>query len=188
MRAVGAQVAEGERTLAALAIVVGVAVLREGSEVVLFLYGMAASGTGAAGIATGVALGMAGGVAMGFALYFGLLRIPLRYFFTATNWMLVLLAAGLASNAARFLVQADWLPALGNQLWDSSAWLDNGTLIGQAMHVLVGYDAHPAGMQIVFYAVIVALLVIGMRLTTRASRNRSGVVADAEPADPMQAA
>ena len=41
MRDVGAQVAAGERTLAALAIVVGVAVLREGSEVVLFLYGIA---------------------------------------------------------------------------------------------------------------------------------------------------
>jgi len=174
--------------LTLLLAVVALAVLREGSEVVLFLYGMAASGTGAAGMAVGGLLGMTGGVAMGFALYFGLLRIPLRYFFTATNWMLVLLAAGLASNAARFLIQADWLPAWGNQLWDSSAWLDNGTLIGQAMHVLVGYDAHPAGMQIVVYATIVALLVIGMRLTTGASHSRSDPAADTTSADSRQVA
>jgi high-affinity iron transporter len=188
MQSVGGAVKAGSSSLSLLLVVVALAVLREGSEVVLFLYGMSASGTGVAGMAIGGVLGLVGGVAMGFALYFGLLRIPLRYFFTATNWMLVLLAAGLASNAARFLVQADWLPAWGNQLWDSSAWLDNGTLVGQAMHVLVGYDAHPAGMQIVFYAAIVALLVIGMRLTTGTSRHRSSVAADTESGDPRQAA
>src|SRR5580692_4652896 len=37
LRSFGAAVITGERTLAALAVVVGVAVLREGSEVVLFL-------------------------------------------------------------------------------------------------------------------------------------------------------
>src|SRR4051812_10332702 len=44
MRAVGEAVADGSKSLLALAIVVGVAVLREGSEVALFLYGVAASG------------------------------------------------------------------------------------------------------------------------------------------------
>ena len=188
MQSVGGAVKAGSSSLSLLLVVIALAVLREGSEVVLFLYGMAASGTGTAGMTIGGVLGMAGGVAMGVALYFGLLRIPLRHFFTATNWMLVLLAAGLASNAARFLVQADWLPAWGNQLWDSSAWLDNGTLIGQAMHVLIGYDARPAGMQIVFYAAIVVLLVIGMRLTTSASRVPAREVAKATPADSRQAA
>lgn len=41
---VGQAVSAGFRSLAALAIVVGIAVLREGSEVVLFLYGLAVSG------------------------------------------------------------------------------------------------------------------------------------------------
>jgi high-affinity iron transporter len=107
-------------------------------------------------------------VAVGFALYFGLLRIPLRYFFTATNWMLVLLAAGLASTGARFLVQANWMPAMGNQLWDTSALLSNGSVVGQALHILIGYDAHPAGIQMAFWLAVVVLLLIGMRMSTRA--------------------
>jgi high-affinity iron transporter len=187
MQSVGGAVKAGSSSLTLLLVVVGLAVLREGSEVVLFLYGMAAGGTGTAGMVIGCSLGVAAGVAMGFALYFGLLRIPLRHFFTATNWMLVLLAAGLASTAARFLVQANWLPAWGNQLWDSSAILDNGTLVGQALHVLVGYDAHPAGMQIVFYAAIVALLVVGMRLTARPPQAREAESADDRQGDPRQA-
>ena len=42
----GSEVREGARPLWALALVVGLAVLREGSEVVLFLYGIAATGGG----------------------------------------------------------------------------------------------------------------------------------------------
>ena len=186
MQTVGGAVKAGSSSLTLLLAVVALAVLREGSEVVLFLYGMAASGTGIAGMAIGGAIGLVGGTAMGFALYFGLLRIPLRHFFTATNWMLVLLAAGLASSAARFLVQADWLPAWGNQVWDSSALLENGTLIGQALHVLIGYDAHPAGMQLVFYAAIVTLLVVGMRLTASPPRTRAVASTNGSPGDPQQ--
>src|SRR3954464_11486467 len=48
VRAVGQAVAEGSKSLLALAVVVGVAVLREGSEVALFLYGVAASDGGSA--------------------------------------------------------------------------------------------------------------------------------------------
>ena len=103
MKSVGSAVQAGSRPLSALLIVVAIAVLREGSEVVLFLYGQAASGAGTVDIVGGIAVGVAGGVAVGFLLYFGLLGIPMRYFFSATNWLMLLLAAGLASQAAGFL-------------------------------------------------------------------------------------
>jgi high-affinity iron transporter len=164
MRRVGTAVSEGAKPLTALAIVIGVAVLREGSEVVLFLYGQAASGASVLEIAGGIAFGIICGVAVGFLLYFGLLRIPMRHFFSATNWLMLLLAAGLASQAARFLIQADVLPALGNRIWDSSAILSDHSLIGQALHTLIGYDARPAGMQLLFYAVTAGAIALGMKL------------------------
>ena len=167
MNSVGHAVKAGSSSLAMLLAVVALAVLREGSEIVLFLYGMAAGGAGKADMLLGLPLGIAGGSAVGFALYFGLLRIPLRHFFIATNWMLVLLAAGLASSAARFLIQANWLPALDNQVWNTSALLDNGSVVGQTLHILVGYDARPAGMQIAFWVATVALLTLGMRWPAR---------------------
>jgi high-affinity iron transporter len=43
LRRVGGEVSEGSRSLMALSIVVGIAILREGSEVVLFLYGVVIS-------------------------------------------------------------------------------------------------------------------------------------------------
>jgi high-affinity iron transporter len=164
MQALGAEVSVGQRPLAALLIVVALAVLREGSEVVLFLFAQAAGGSGWVDVAAGMALGIAGGCATGVALYFGLLRIPIRHFFTVTNWLMLLLAAGMASQAARFLVQADFLPSLGPRLWDSSAVLSDRSILGQALHALVGYDARPAGIQVLFYVVTGTLIAIGMRV------------------------
>jgi high-affinity iron transporter len=163
MQRVTDSVKAGSSSIAILLAVVALAVLREGSEVVLFLFGMAAGGASKLGFIGGVPLGLAGGVAVGFALYFGLLRIPIRYFFSATNWMLVVLASGLAASAAGFLIQADLLPAWGNQLWDTSWLLTNNSIVGQAVHVLTGYEARPAGMQLVFWIVTFVVLVAGMR-------------------------
>ena len=163
MKELGSAVSVGKRPLTALLIVVALAVLREGSEVVLFLFAQTVGGSEWWEVVVGIALGVGGGCATGLALYFGLLRIPIRHFFTATNWLLLLLAAGMASQAARFLVQADLLPALGPRLWDTSMLLSDRSLLGQTLHALIGYDARPAGMQVLFYIVTGALIAIGMR-------------------------
>jgi len=162
MRSVAGAVKAGSRSLALLLTVVALAVLREGSEVVLFLYGMAAGGIGRAGLAAGIALGVGAGATMGFALYFGLLRIPIKHFFSVTNAMLILLAAGLASTAAGFLVQSDLLPAWGSQIWNTSHLLSDDSLLGRTLGILIGYKAAPAGIQIVFYLITAALLVAGL--------------------------
>ena len=63
MRTIGTAVSEGAKPLTALAVVVGLAVLREGSEVVLFLYGIFASGTSGSALLAGGLLGVAAGAA-----------------------------------------------------------------------------------------------------------------------------
>jgi high-affinity iron transporter len=167
MRSVGGAVKAGSRSLTLLLTVVALAVLREGSEIVLFLYGMAAGGIGRGGLAAGIALGVGAGSILGFALYFGLLRIPIKHFFSVTNAMLILLAAGLASTAAGFLVQSDLLPTWGSQIWNTSHLLSDDSLLGRTLGILIGYKAAPAGVQIVFYLVTAALLVAGLRWQQR---------------------
>ena len=155
----GKDVVSGARPLYALALVCGIALLREGSEVVLFLYGIAVGGgSGALDMAIGGAFGLAAGVAVGLAMYFGLLSIPLRYLFTATSWLLLLLAAGMASQGAAFLAAADVLPSLGDRVWDTSFLLTERSIVGQVLHVLAGYTARPAGIQLVFFAATLVIL------------------------------
>jgi high-affinity iron transporter len=165
----GKAVLGGSRPLYALALVVGIAVLREGSEIVLFLYGIAlASGMGGLSMLAGGVLGLAGGAAVGAVIYLGLLAIPLRRLFTVTSWLILLLAAGMASQGAAFLMQANLLPSLGNDVWNTSSILAENSMLGVLLHVLIGYSAQPAGIQVVFY--LTTLLGIGslMRVLGRA--------------------
>jgi FTR1 family protein len=167
MRTLGRDVSAGTRPLHVLALVVGLAVLREGSEVVLFLYGIAAGGTDVASMWTGAVAGLAAGAAVGALLYFGLLRIPTRHLFTVTGWMIVLLAAGMAGQAGSYLVQAGVLPGLVEPLWNSSSWLPEHGVVGELLHVLVGYADRPSLMQVVFFALALSTIVALGRLVNR---------------------
>jgi high-affinity iron transporter len=163
-RHVGTEIRDGRRECSVLLAVVGLAVLREGSEAVLFLYGIAASEGGASlPMLLGGFLGVGAGAAVGFLVYRGLLRIPLRWFFTATAVLVLFLAAGMASQAARFLIQADVLPSLATPLWDTSRLLPQTSIVGTLLHGLVGYEARPAGMQMLFYVLVLVVIAVGMR-------------------------
>lgn len=168
IKSVGHAVTSGARPVHVLAIVVALAVLREGSEVVLFLYGIAASGTDHRGLVMGGLLGLAAGAGIGAALYLGLLKIPARHLFSVTTAMLVLLAAGMAAQAAAFLIQAGVLPPLKTVMWDSSALLSEHSLLGQMLHTLVGYVDRPAGMQLLVYFSAIAIIG-GLTLASRKS-------------------
>jgi high-affinity iron transporter len=167
-RNVSKEIREGRSECSILMIVVGLAVLREGSETVLFLYGIAASNTGgvSAMLAGGI-VGLLAGVAVGYVVYAGLLRIPLRWFFAATGALVLLLAAGMASQAARFLIQADLLPSLASPVWDTSSILPEQSVPGMLLRSLIGYDAQPAGMQLVFYIVVLGAIAAGMKWGNR---------------------
>jgi high-affinity iron transporter len=179
---VGKEVLAGTRPLYALAILCGLAVGREGSEVVLFVYGIvAAQGGGAVSLLSGGLIGLIVGVTMGAGLYFGLLSIPMRHLFAVTSWMILLLAAGMAAQGAAFLLQADLVPPLGN-LWDTSHILSEKSLLGQALHALIGYVAQPTGIQLVFYVGTVAIIASLMRLVGRGGP-RSGAHTRAHPAE-----
>ncbi len=147
-----ADVRNGKRALSAIALAIALAVLREGSETVLFIYSIATSPeTRLFDLVGGSALGFVGGIGAGIALYAGLLRIPVRWLFSVTGALILLLAAGMAGQMARFLIQADWLPSLASPIWDSS-WLLSGTsALGSALHILIGYEAKPTGTQALFY-------------------------------------
>lgn len=177
MRAVGQAVADGTKSLFALAVVVGVAVLREGSEVALFLYGVAASDGGSApSLALGGLMGLALGAAVCLLTYFGLMRIPARALFATTTVLITLLAAGMAAQAVAFLERANWLHALDTVVWDSAWLLSERSIAGRTMHTLVGYTDQPTEMQLLVYAAVLLVTFMLMRLTGQHPASRAEAV------------
>lgn len=163
MRQVGKAVSAGTRPLTALAVVVGLAVLREGSEVVLFLYGIMASGTSGLSTFTGGLLGIACGVAFSALTYFGLLAIPARHIFSVTSWLIALLAAGLAAQSIQFLNNAGYFAVLGNIAWDSSWLLAEDSILGRLLHILIGYTDRPTELQLIVYIATLFVMFLMMR-------------------------
>jgi len=161
MRRMGHAVQSGESTMFAMAVVVAIAILREGSEVVLFLYGAATAARLTAGaVLAGSACGIGAGAAVSWALYRGLLTIPVRRLFSVTGWLIALLAAGMAGQAAALLANDDIIPAFGYQLWDTSWLLSTGSVPGRALQALVGYSDRPMGIQLAAYLTTLATLVV----------------------------
>jgi high-affinity iron transporter len=159
MRAVGAEVSGGRRPLAALGIVVGVAVLREGSEIVLFLYGIIiAGGNSVASMTVGGLLGVAGGVLLSALMYFGLLKIPARHLFSVTGAMITLLAAGMAAQAVAILEQAGMLDIGSRTAWDTSSFLSVNSIPGRMLHALIGYTDRPSDLQVVVYVLTIVAI------------------------------
>jgi len=165
LKAAGHDVVTGKRTLAALGVVVGVAVLREGSEVVLFLYGIAAQGgTTSAGLLTGGALGLAAGAAVSALMYFGLLTIPAGRLFQVTSGLITLLAAGMAAQAVLFLQNGGYIEVLNGTVWDTSWLLREDSIPGRLLHTLIGYVEAPNGAQLLVYIVTIVAILALMRL------------------------
>jgi high-affinity iron transporter len=174
LKAAGHDVVTGKRTLAALGVVVGVAVLREGSEVVLFLYGIAAQGgTTNAALLAGGALGLAAGAAVSALMYFGLLTIPAGRLFQVTSGLITLLAAGMAAQAVLFLQNGGYIDALTGTIWDTTWLLKEDSIPGRLLHTLIGYVQAPDGAQILAYLATIAAILILMRLVGKpVSRTR----------------
>jgi len=160
VKRVGEAVRSGSQSVVALGVVCAVAVMREGSEVALFMYGLvAAGGSTAAELVIGSLLGLAAGVGVTALTYFGLAAIPQRRLFAVTTALISLLAAGLAAQAVLFLEQAGILTMLSQTAWNTSWILSDTSLIGRVLHTLIGYSDQPSVLQVVVYAATLAVIV-----------------------------
>ncbi len=152
LRRVGGQASSGACSLIALAVVIGVAILREGSEVVLFLYGVVlSSGDAGFGVFLGGLIGLLLGAGVCLLTYRGLVAIPTRRLFQATSILIGFMAAGMAAQSVAFLEQADLATALGRIMWNSSSILPDTGVIGRVLHALIGYTDKPTALQLVAY-------------------------------------
>jgi len=127
-------------------------VFREGAETVLFLWGIMAQATSAAGwtsVLGGVA-GIATAAALGWVVFRGGQSISLPKFFAVTTVFIMVLAAGLFSAGVGRLQGLGLLP-MGAPLWDTSAILPDRSLVGSFLGGLVGYRAQPSALEAAGY-------------------------------------
>ena len=126
-------------------------VAREGFETSLFLFAGSSNQGADLGFAIGGVMGFAIAAIAGVGLYYGAARLPLRQFFLASAIVLMLLAAGLLSNAITELYEATIIPTVGERPWDTDSFISMTSTLGKFLHTLFGYDSAPGTTQIVLY-------------------------------------
>lgn len=159
LKTVGADILAGNESMIMLVVVTALAVLREGSETALFLYGIVANGATDINLVGGSLLGLGAGVVVGFLLFAGLSQIPLKRLFQVSGWLILFIAAGMLARGAQFLVQGGLLPSLVNPLWNTSSVISGNSLAGRSLGALLGYTPSPSLMQFLVY--LVSLMLIG---------------------------
>lgn len=150
-----------------MALLVMIAVTREGSETVVFLYGMGLAQSGMQWF------GFAGAALAGFLLAlatFQMLQLGGRIFswnafFRVTEIMLLLLAGALLVNCVERMIGLGWLPALVDPVWDTSGVLDDATKTGGVISALTGYRAQPALLTLLMLSGYWVLVALGLNIS-----------------------
>jgi high-affinity iron transporter len=128
-----------------LAILAMIAVAREGSETVVFLYGILSGGgaTGTRMLIGAISIGFALAVLTYWLLQVGSRLLSWRLFFRITEIMLLLLASALVMSGVDHLVSLEIVPQLGSTLWDTSFLVPDSGGLGGLIAAITGYRARP---------------------------------------------
>ena len=165
LKSLGLQAASGKKPMFAIATVVAVSVMREGSEIVLFLYGaVAASGATAIHALIGGIGGLMLGGMVSYVTYKGIVRIPMRWVFSVTTGLIALLASGMAAQAARFMQAAGAVTIMETEMWDWSNVLPDSGILGTFLKALMGYSDRPTALMLAAFVATMVLFIVANQL------------------------
>jgi len=155
-----------------MALAVALAVIREGFEILVYLYGFSGVFSQLLTVSMGAIIGAGIGISVGVLVYYFLCHPTIQHTPVISFSLLALFGAGLLSQAIMLLIQADWLPSQ-LPLWDTSAWLPENSITGQLLYVLIGYESTPTAIQVAFHSGALLVLLIPAALINRSETTHS---------------
>lgn len=148
-----------------VALLAALAIAREGSEAVVFLYGtlaaVPASELPRMGLAAAAGLLLA--LVTFWVLQLGGKVLTWPRFFRVTEVLLLLLASSLVVTGVEQLQALEWLPPLVDGVWDSTWLLSDMGRVGGLVAALTGYRAQPSLMTVLAWLAFWILMAWLMR-------------------------
>jgi len=147
-------------------------VVREGSEIILYIHGIFGQPENITPVFLGLLMAAGIGVSCSVMLFSGLMLLSDLWAFRSAMLLLALFAGNMSSQCVLLLIQADWIQ-FSTQAWDSSFLVNEGSILGHLLYALVGYEANPAWVQVVAYLFSAAIILFSP-LSRLAWLNASG--------------
>ena len=145
------------------------AITREGSEIILYFYSVTHHDNHPFPVITGMGIGASIGISVGFLFYYLLVSMKQSWSINLGLILLILIGAGMISQASLLLIQADWLPAQ-LPLWDTSNLISEKSITGQLLYALIGYESTPTALQFglyLFSLILPLLFILGFNKTVK---------------------
>lgn len=149
--------------------VVGTTIFREVAEIILYVGGIASAMPHLEPLdyLTGFLIGVGGSVLVSVAIYYGLSKVAVKYLFKVSFFMLILIAASLASEAAGILTSIGWWGFYNDPLWDSSWLISDFSFAGKILKTLIGYNSKPNILQVIAYLGTIATILVCSKISFR---------------------
>jgi len=136
---------------------VTLAIMREGSEIILYIHGFARQPELLKAVLFGGAIGAGIGLSTGVLFYYVLVNLSVRIGVKVGFSLCLLVAGGMIIQATQLLMQADWINSQ-YPLWDTSMWINERSLIGQILYALISYEATPTSLQVIAYISAIVIM------------------------------
>lgn len=141
-----------------ISILITTSVLREGTEMVLYLN--ASSMIGQSNQFIGILLGLVLALLFVFIFFRFASMINLYHIFNLTSILLILFAAGLVSHGIHELQEANLLPIFSfDPILNISSILDHKSLFGSFLRTLFGYTSRPTILEVCSYTFYIIFII-----------------------------
>ncbi len=168
IRGTASQIRAGDKTFLSLTLIIALAILREGAEIILLSASLIQDGETLSNVIIGGVIGFLIGALIGALLFIGLIKVKPVYFFKTTTVLLSLIAAGLAASLAKRLIKLDIVPeSLTAIAWDTTHILEKKSHLGSFLHAFIGYADKPMALQVIFYVLVLAFIYLTLKLRAR---------------------
>lgn len=147
-------------TVISMVIIVLLALVREGSEIILYITGVTSQSENVTPVLLGSIIGGGIGISCGIFLYYSLISLSQQWALRACLILLAFIGGNMASQTVLLLTQADWLPYTA-VAWDTSSLLPENSIPGHLLYALVGYEATPSILRIVCYLLGMIVVMAG---------------------------
>jgi len=143
-----------------MGLALSLSIIREGSEILIYFSGFIHNRETLSSGIIGSIIGAGVGFSFGALFYFLLSALDKSLSLMVALGLLVLVGAGMCSQASMLLMQADFLPSQ-QALWNTSSWIAEPSIPGQLLYALIGYEATPSPLQVSIYtgSIFISLIV-----------------------------
>ena len=148
--------------------------IREGSEILIYITGFAAVEDQRTAVFAGSAIGAGIGLSVGVLLFFALRALDASRSKITALVLLGLIGAGMVLQSTMLLQQVDLLP-MGQPVWDSEALISEQSIGGELLYAVFGYESSPSFIQVILYGLSIFFIFAIYTLSLRGERTTRDV-------------